>query len=702
MDKTKKVGVILIATGAEYHNYIIPQIESIKENFNPSDDVTVFLFTDAKHKYVDKQFYLKDVGFPGATLWRYTSILKQENELKKMDYLYYMDVDMLVVGKVGKEILSDLVATLHPGFTNIRGTYEHRQSSSAYVANNEGEYYFCGGFNGGSSEKYLKMAKKLSKDIETDHSHGVMAIWHDESHINRYLIDNPPTKILSPSYCYPEPPDDKKYETKLWKKQYVPKIYALSKNQRIDKVSIIIPCYKQAQFLHNAIESALRQTYANIEIIVVNDGSPDNTSEVAKKYPVTLIEQKNKGLSAARNTGIAKATGEYFLPLDSDDTIDKDYLMKTVPKMTDPRVGVVYTSMQTMDTKYKFKRICKPAPTVSVESFKITNQIYICSLVRMEIIRECNGYNTNMIHGYEDWDLWINIIKRGWNFKFVSAPLFRYMLKPSSMGVVSFRDWHKWNINQIEKNHPSVFKDNPTDSELVNEYKKQSTATKTHTEKLNMNHDVTFLTPHAADEILFDIFKESVKRHTPAKILTITKEETRHWGEAFKWLYNNCPTNIAVFIDDDAFILRDISPLIDSVRKGKYSMVGFTYKTEEHVKHNYFQPNFLIVNLKKFKEEFGEDAMFTDEELADKELGPGGSSIPMYGISQKLRHKKNKVLDFIISDNYKFANVLWDRNIPYVLHLWYGAWRHRRSPEGDMSERDKTVSDDFWNDELKI
>ena len=305
----------------------------------------------------------------------------------------------------------------------------------------------------------------------------------------------------------------------------------------------------------------------------------------------------------------------------------------------------------------------------------------------MEIVKQCGRYNTNMIHGYEDWDLWINIIKRGWEFKYIPLSLFNYMIKSGSMGEVSFYKWHEWNIKKIKENHPSVFSSNYERPKRISH---------------KNNDDVTFLTPHAADEILFDIFKESVERYTPANILTITTKETKHWAEAFKWLYDNCPTDIAVFIDDDAFILRDISPLIDSVRQGKYSMVGFTYKTEEHVKHNYFQPNFLIVNLKKFKEEFGEDAMLVDKELADKELGPGGSSIPMYGICQKLRDRKNKVLDFKILENYKFANVLEDKGTPYVFHLWYGAWRHRKSPEGDLSERDKTVSDDFWSDKLKI
>ena len=88
------------------------------------------------------------------------------------------------------------------------------------------------------------------------------------------------------------------------------------------KISIIIPCYNHAAFLPDAIESALAQDYPDVEVIVVNDGSTDNSSEVARRYPVRLIEQENKGLSAARNTGIRAATGTWILPLDSDDKIE--------------------------------------------------------------------------------------------------------------------------------------------------------------------------------------------------------------------------------------------------------------------------------------------------------------------------------------------------------------------------------------------
>jgi glycosyltransferase involved in cell wall biosynthesis len=86
-------------------------------------------------------------------------------------------------------------------------------------------------------------------------------------------------------------------------------------------VSVVIPCYNSSRFLGEAIESVLLQTYSRIEIIVVDDGSTDGTAQIARSYPVRYIYQENRGISAARNTGIAHAQGKYVLFLDHDDRL---------------------------------------------------------------------------------------------------------------------------------------------------------------------------------------------------------------------------------------------------------------------------------------------------------------------------------------------------------------------------------------------
>ena len=211
-----KVGLLIIATN-KYTQFLQPLIESADKYFLPNQEVTYFVFTNKDIDINTNRNIVKiDVEhkeWPWMTLGRYKIFSENSESLSNMDYLYYCDVDMKFVDVVGDEILSDRVATQHPGYYGTRGTPETNPKSLACVYPNEEMQYFAGGFNGGSSEEYLKMSKTISNNIDIDYSNGIIAIWHDESHMNRYFIDNKPTKILSPSYCYGESmniPFDKK------------------------------------------------------------------------------------------------------------------------------------------------------------------------------------------------------------------------------------------------------------------------------------------------------------------------------------------------------------------------------------------------------------------------------------------------------------------------------------------------------------
>jgi len=117
------------------------------------------------------------------------------------------------------------------------------------------------------------------------------------------------------------------------------------------KVSIIIPTYNQSQYLEEAMESVLNQTYQNIEIIIVDDGSTDNTSEVVKSFDnkIIYIPQKNKGASSARNAGIKKAQGQYVAFLDSDDMWIKNKLEKQIKFIqNNPEIGLLGTGCYQM------------------------------------------------------------------------------------------------------------------------------------------------------------------------------------------------------------------------------------------------------------------------------------------------------------------------------------------------------------------
>jgi histo-blood group ABO system transferase len=218
-----KIGLLVMATG-KYISFVPPLIASAEKYFCKGHEVTYFIFTDGELQESARvvRIYQPKLGWPFDTMLRYHVYAGSQDLLIKQDYLFACDADMLFVDEVGNEILGERVATLHPGFVNRRGTYETNPLSLACVQAHEGEYYFAGGFYGGTAQEVVTIAKTLASRIDNDLSRGIIAVWHDESHWNRYCIDHKPTIILSPSYCYPE----------SWNLNYHKRLLALDKNHK--------------------------------------------------------------------------------------------------------------------------------------------------------------------------------------------------------------------------------------------------------------------------------------------------------------------------------------------------------------------------------------------------------------------------------------------------------------------------------------
>lgn len=201
------VGLLIIATNKYFH-YAQNLIKSADKHFLKNSNVDYFVFTNSKEKINSiRKVNVIDTEhkpWPWMTLGRYDIFNRNREAFNEMDYLFYCDADMLFVADVEEDILSNRVATQHPGYYGNRGTPETNPKSLACIYDSENMQYFAGGFNGGSKEEYLMMCEKLSFNINKDFENNVIAIWHDESHMNRYFVDNPPTKILNPSYCYAE------------------------------------------------------------------------------------------------------------------------------------------------------------------------------------------------------------------------------------------------------------------------------------------------------------------------------------------------------------------------------------------------------------------------------------------------------------------------------------------------------------------
>ena len=204
-----KICILTIATN-KYIQFVERLYDNIEENFLNGHEIQGLLFTEHDVETSDniKVSKIEHEPWPIPTLKRYNYFVKEKEHISTFDYCYYFDVDMGIVAKVGDEVLGDLVATMHPYQSFVpkeQRTYDRNPKSLAYVpVGEEGELYYAGGFNGGSTKRFLEMSEVLADRVTKDLENDVIALWHDESQMNRYLIDNPPTVSLTPSYVFAE------------------------------------------------------------------------------------------------------------------------------------------------------------------------------------------------------------------------------------------------------------------------------------------------------------------------------------------------------------------------------------------------------------------------------------------------------------------------------------------------------------------
>lgn len=227
-------------------------------------------------------------------------------------------------------------------------------------------------------------------------------------------------------------------------------------------ISIIIPCYNHAEFLEDAIESAYNQTKPAHEIIVVNDGSTDNSLEIAERFmfrefpqiesPVKVINQVNKGLSSARNTGIMNATGDYCFFLDADDILKENAIEILSSQIQQTNADVIAPSFKTFG-KHNQEVILD---AFTIDQFKEANRLGYCSLIKRSVLLEVGGYSPKMTWGYEDYHLWFNLISKGKTFVVLKDVLVLYRTKDHSMITTSVLH-HNELMEQIKKDFPSIW-----------------------------------------------------------------------------------------------------------------------------------------------------------------------------------------------------------------------------------------------------
>ncbi len=231
-------------------------------------------------------------------------------------------------------------------------------------------------------------------------------------------------------------------------------------------VSIIVPCYKQAHFLNEALNSVLNQSYTNWECIIVNDGSPDNTEEIAKSWTradqrFKYFYQENGGLSSARNAGISMSKGELILPLDSDDILHVDYLRKVIPELINDKNLAIVSCYRKFFRDKKSNIVFEDKPKGNcVKNLLFENILMPSSTYRKKYWKEVGGYDENMKNGFEDWEFWLSITKNGNKFKIIEEFLFYYRKSKNSMLTDTLQNHRASVMEYMFKKHRGVYIEN--------------------------------------------------------------------------------------------------------------------------------------------------------------------------------------------------------------------------------------------------
>jgi hypothetical protein len=225
------------------------------------------------------------------------------------------------------------------------------------------------------------------------------------------------------------------------------------------RVTVAIPCYRQAEFLPDSVASVCAQTYGELEIVIVDDGSPDDTAEVAQRlaagHPnrrIRLLRQANQGLSASRNNGIAAGDAEYVLVLDADDLIAPTFVEDCVRVLdARPDLSIAYGQQRYFGDENHFPQM----PEYDFVLLTRRNLFPCTALYRRRAFDEVGGYNEGMT-SYEDWDFWLGCGERGHFGVFVPHAVFCYRKSSGSM-LVEARGRDTQLKAQIVVNHPLLY-----------------------------------------------------------------------------------------------------------------------------------------------------------------------------------------------------------------------------------------------------
>lgn len=211
-------------------------------------------------------------------------------------------------------------------------------------------------------------------------------------------------------------------------------------------VSVIVPCFNQDTYLNEALDSVYKQTYSNWECLIIDDGSTDDTSVIAKNWVnkdnrFKYFFQENNGVSSARNLGIKKAKGEYLQFLDSDDLLHKNKISESLNQIKnkgkdDQEIVVTNFKMLSPDSK----KILPPFCTLKEEFFTLEGFLFKWN-IDFSIQIQCGFFSSSLFNkikfpenlsAQEDWLVWIQLMKAKEKLTFINKTLAYYRVNPKS------------------------------------------------------------------------------------------------------------------------------------------------------------------------------------------------------------------------------------------------------------------------------
>lgn len=230
--------------------------------------------------------------------------------------------------------------------------------------------------------------------------------------------------------------------------------------------SIVVPCYNQAPYLKETLLSVKNQSYTDWECIVVNDGSTDDSEKIIDEICALdprfrKITQTNQGLATTRNNGIRAAKGQFILPLDGDDKIGPEYLELAEKEFrNDPTIKLVYAEAKFFGTKDEHW----PLPPYDYTRLLFVNCIYCSAIFRRDDYLKTEGYDTNMRHGYEDWEFWLQLLNK--EDKVVRLDTVQFYYRQRAQSMISFlhedekrKEMETYIMNKHRDKYPAFVQD---------------------------------------------------------------------------------------------------------------------------------------------------------------------------------------------------------------------------------------------------